>query len=204
MPLQNRVDPFGEIHAHPARGSFMGNRGIIHDAATRTLLKRRWTTKSWIICLCAFKGRRRRVMGPGSYTELFFLDEATALAAGHRPCFECQRARAMEFVDLFARANALPDAKAGSVDRLLHEERRGPKREMPAEAARNLPNGAFVSTSAGPFMVLRGAFRRWHFDGYGEERPLDARSVLLLTPPATVKAMQAGYSPVVYPSAVTA
>jgi hypothetical protein len=90
MPLQNRVTPFGDIVAIPQRGMFTGNRGIIHDPATRILLKKRWATKAWLTCLCDFKGRRRAVMGGRSWTELFFLDEAVALAAGHRPCFFCR------------------------------------------------------------------------------------------------------------------
>src|SRR5262249_29382505 len=97
MPLQNRVTPFGEIVAITQRGIFTGNRGIIHDPRTRTLLGRRWTTKAWIICVCDYKGIRRAVMGGGSWTELFFLDEATALAAGHRPCFLCRHRAAEEF-----------------------------------------------------------------------------------------------------------
>jgi hypothetical protein len=95
MPLQNRVTPFGEIVAIVQRGLFTGNRGIIHDPATRTLLRRRWTTRAWITCVCDFKGRRREVMARRSWTELFFLDEATALAAGHRPCFYCRRTDAL-------------------------------------------------------------------------------------------------------------
>jgi len=87
MPLQNRVTPIGDIVAIPQRGIFTGNRGIIHDPAIRTLLARRWASKAWLVCLCEFKGRRRAVMGLRSWTELFFLDEAVALAAGHRPCF---------------------------------------------------------------------------------------------------------------------
>ena len=100
MPLQNRVDPFGDIHAVDARGMFTGNRGIIHDPATKTLLRKRWATKAWIICSCEYKGVRREPMGRNSpngnagWTELFFLDEVTALAAGHRPCFTCRRERA--------------------------------------------------------------------------------------------------------------
>src|SRR6202051_1478894 len=91
MHLQNRVTPFGDIVAIPQRGIFTGNRGIIHDPATRTLLKRRWATNAWLTCLCEFEGRRRAVMARRSWTELFFLDEAVALAAGHRPCFFCRR-----------------------------------------------------------------------------------------------------------------
>jgi hypothetical protein len=93
-PLQNRVTPFGDVVAIAQRGLFIGNRGIIHDPATKTLLGRRWTTKAWLVCLLDYKGRRREVMGVRSWTELFFLDEAVALAAGHRPCFFCRRADA--------------------------------------------------------------------------------------------------------------
>jgi hypothetical protein len=123
MPLQNRVTPFGEIVAVPARGTFMGNRGRLHDAERR-LTRSRWQLKAWIICLLEFKGRHRTVMSPNSYTELFFLDEATALAAGHRPCFECQRTAARRYVDAWLRGN--PDAgldagaRIGGIDDRLH------------------------------------------------------------------------------------
>ena len=90
-PLQNRVTPFGDVVAIAQRGLFIGNRGIIHDPATKTLLQRRWTTKAWLVCVLDYKGRRREVMGGRTWTELFFLDEAVALAAGHRPCFFCRR-----------------------------------------------------------------------------------------------------------------
>jgi len=107
MPLQNRVDPFGAIHAVPERGLFMGNRGIIHDPETKTLLRKRWTLPAWIICVCKFRNVRREPMGrnrpegKAGWTELFFLDEVTALAAGHRPCFFCRRERATDFVGRF-------------------------------------------------------------------------------------------------------
>lgn len=101
MPLQNRVTPFGEIVASEARGTLMGNRGCLHDEH-RNLGRRRWTTKSWVTCLLSFGGRRRELMRPGYYTELFFLDEATALAAGHRPCAECRREAFRRFVDGWA------------------------------------------------------------------------------------------------------
>src|SRR5579872_3040426 len=103
MPLQNRVTPFGDIVAIKQRGTFIGNRGIIHDPATRTLLGRRWTTKAWLVCLLHYKGRRREVMSRRSWTELFFLDEAVALAAGHRPCFYCRRQAAEAFRAAWAR-----------------------------------------------------------------------------------------------------
>jgi hypothetical protein len=104
MPLQNRVTPFGEIVAISQRGMFTGNRGIIHDPVTKTLLNRRWATKTWLVCSCEYKGRRRAVMARRSWTELFFLDEAVALAAGHRPCFLCRREAAERFRNAWAAA----------------------------------------------------------------------------------------------------
>ena len=123
MPLQNRVTPFGDIVAIPERGLFMGNRGIIHDPATRTLLGRRWATKAWIVCVCDYKGVRRTVMGGRSWTELFFLDEATALAAGHRPCFFCRRRDAESFRAAWARGNGGAPPRAPAMDEVLHRER---------------------------------------------------------------------------------
>ncbi|MCO5160349.1 MAG: hypothetical protein M9939_04390 [Mesorhizobium sp.] len=129
MPLQNRVDPFGEIQAVAARGMFTGNRGLIHDPVTKTLLKRRWTTKAWIICECEFRGRKREVMGRNApsggagWTELFFLDEVTALAAGHRPCFYCRRERAVEFARCFAARQGRETISAPEMDAVLHRER---------------------------------------------------------------------------------
>ena len=123
MPLQNRVTPFGEIVAIEQRGLFMGNRGIIHDPATRTLLARRWTNKAWITCVCEFRGVRRAVMSRRSWTELFFLDEATALAAGHRPCYYCRRAAATAFAQAWARARRSGSASATGIDAVLHAER---------------------------------------------------------------------------------
>ena len=108
MPLQNRVTPFGEIVAISQRGMFTGNRGIIHDPSTKTLLNRRWTTKAWLVCTCEYKGRRRVVMAGRSWTELFFLDEAVALAAGHRPCFHCRREAAEQFREFWTAAKGGP------------------------------------------------------------------------------------------------
>src|SRR6476660_9075634 len=116
MPLQNRVTPFGEIVAIAQRGMFMGNRGIIHDPQTRTLLARRWVTKAWITCACAYKGVRRNVMSTHSWTELFFLDEATALAAGHRPCFFCRRDGAMRFCVAWGRGNGRAHVRAHEIE----------------------------------------------------------------------------------------
>ena len=123
MPLQNRVTPFGDIIATPHRGMFTGNRGIIHDPATKTLSKRRWSSRAWLTCVCEFRGRRREVMGGRSWTELFFLDEATAFAAGHRPCFFCRREDANRFRAAWEKGNGASDLRADDIDAMLHRER---------------------------------------------------------------------------------
>ncbi len=142
MPLQNRVTPFGDIIAVTQRGSLMGNRGIIHDPATKTLLKRRWSSRAWIICVCQFKNVRRDVMARRSWTELFFLDEATALSAGHRPCFYCQRQRAKEFQAAWADGNATELPSAPQMDAILHDERldqKGPQKTLPTQKRSSRP-----------------------------------------------------------------
>jgi hypothetical protein len=123
MPLQNRVTPMGDIVAEPERGMFTGNRGIIHDPRTRTLLNNRWSSRAWLICRLQWRGIRRTVMGTGSWTELFFLDEATALAAGHRPCFLCRRTAAVAFQASFPNPDRTAKPKAFDIDRVLHAER---------------------------------------------------------------------------------
>jgi hypothetical protein len=147
MPLQNRVTPFGDIVAIPQRGIFTGNRGIIHDPAIRTLLTRRWASKAWLVCLCEFKGRRRAVMGRRSWTELFFLDEAVALAAGHRPCFFCRRQAAEAFRDAWAQGRAAKLPWAAEMDAVLHGERLDHRRKrlhaFPG-CADELPDGSVI------------------------------------------------------------
>jgi len=202
MPLQNRVTPFGDIIAIPDRGLFTGNRGIIHDPVTRTI-RRRWAGKSWLVCLCEFKGRKRTVMSPGSWTELFFLDEATALAAGHRPCFECRRPAARAFQAAWARGNggALPMAKG--MDGVLHAERLSgrAKRVHPLDRALSeMPDGAMVAKGEGSFLVAAGGLRRWTPSGYAPAGEA-VGGVVLLTPPSTLRALQAGYRPSLHPSA---
>lgn len=201
-PLQSRITPFGEIVAIAQRGQFTGNRGIIHDPATKTLLKRRWTTKAWLVCLCAYKGRRREVMGGRSWTELFLLDEAVALAAGHRPCFFCRRADAEHFRQCWAAARAEPRPSAKAMDAVLHRERLdgGRKRihalAMPLAA---LPDGAMVVASGAPYTLLAGKAHRWTDEGYAPAERLD-RADGLLTPPSTLMALGAGYRPTLHPS----
>lgn len=204
MPLQNRVDPFGEIHAVPQRGLFTGNRGVIHDPATRTLVKRRWSTRAWLICECAFQGRRRKVMGRNSrfgtagWTELFFLDEVTALAAGHRPCFHCRRERAQAFMANLSVAEG-SRLTAPALDRRLHRERSasgGRSIAIDAGEIENLPDGAMVCANDRAYAVRGGKLLAWSFGGYGDPLAADhlhAAVLRVLTPQTTVGAMRAGY-----------
>jgi hypothetical protein len=203
MPLQNRVTPLGEIVAVPQRGMFTGNRGIIHDPATRTLLKRRWSTRAWITCVCEFRGWRRDVMARRSWTELFFLDEATALAAGHRPCFFCRRDDANRFRAAWAAGNAVPSPRATEMDDVLHGERLDGrvKRLHPlTETMNTLPDGAMVQVDGEVFLIAGGKTLRWSFDGY-QSAGRSMADVQLITPPSTVRALIAGYRPVLHPSA---
>src|ERR1700690_3387073 len=169
MTLQNRVTPLGEILAIPARGLFTGNRGIIHDPATRTLLAKRWTTKAWIVWLCDYKGWRRTPMAGRSWTEIFFLDEATALAAGHRPCFFCRREAAERFRAAWARGNGGDRPAAATMDAVLHAERLERRRTrlhtLPAPVA-ELPDGTMVAAGATACVLVAGRAFRWTAAGY--------------------------------------
>ncbi|HEV7307861.1 hypothetical protein [Ensifer sp.] len=202
MPLQNRVTPFGEIVAIPQRGLFTGNRGILHDPATRTLLGRRWASKAWLVCACDFRGRRRDVMARRSWTELFFLDEAVALAAGHRPCFFCRRDAAERFRRFWASAKGEPPPSAAQVDSVLHAERldRRRKRMHPVTTPfAALPDGAVVAVGDDAYTLHAGRAHRWTDEGYSGPEFL-RRADWLLTPPSTVGALLAGYRPVFHPS----
>ncbi|WP_315831727.1 hypothetical protein [Bradyrhizobium prioriisuperbiae] len=203
MPLQNRVTPLGDIVSTPHRGLFTGNCGIIHDPATRTLLGRRWTTRAWLICVCEFRGRRRKVMATQSWTELFFLDEATALAAGHRPCFFCRRDDANAFRAAWARGQGVDIPRAGEMDLVLHDERlQGRTRRLHAlpSAPSALPDGAMVQAGGESFVIVGGRPLKWSFAGYRAVANIPG-DALLLTPPSTVRALSAGYPPVLHPSA---
>lgn len=207
MPLQNRVMPFGDIVAIPERGLFTGNRGIIHDPATRTLLSRRWASKAWLVCLCEYKGRRRPgpVMARRSWTELFFLDEATALAAGHRPCFHCRRADAKAFRTAWAVGNGVEPPAAPAMDAVLHRERldgRGKRLHPLPQPVRSLPDGTMIAAGGAAFLVVGGRPLRWRPDGYREAGALPAVDGLV-TPPSTVAALSAGYRPILHPSVAT-
>ena len=203
MPLQNRVTPSGDIVADPHRGLFTGNRGIIHDPATKTLLRKRWSNSAWLVCVCEFRRRRREVMGGRSWTELFFLDEATAFAAGHRPCFFCRRDEALKFRAAWERGNGATKLRASEMDAVLHRERldHGRKRlhalTMPLE---RLPDGAMVQAGSQSYLVARGRPLRWSMAGYRKAKVAIA-DAMLLTPPSTLRAFGAGYRPVLHPSA---
>lgn len=218
MPLQNRVDPFGAIHAVPERGLFMGNRGTIHDPETRTLLKKRWALQAWIICVCEYGDVRRQPMGrnrqsddqlggKAGWTELFFLDEVTALAAGHRPCFFCRRERARDFVQRFGDAFGLAEPRAPQLDKRLHKERlasggRAPR--LKPEALADLPDGTMISSGNRAYALFDGAALPWSFGGYGDPvgfGDFTHGPIGMLTPATTVSVLKRGYRPVWHASA---
>jgi len=210
MPLQNRVDPHGDIHAVTSRGMFTGNRGVIHDPETKTLMKRRWTTRAWLICECRYKNFRREPMGRNTpsgaagWTELFFLDEVTALAAGHRPCFECRRKDAVAFAGFWGAAFKLKARpRAGDIDGVLHRERLdGRAKRRHRCAIDDLPDGAVIALGEGAFAVRGNALLQWTPDGYAarKRRPRGGM-VDVLTPPAILAVLKAGYRPQWHPSA---
>jgi hypothetical protein len=205
MPLQNRVMPTGEIVANPARGMLMGNRGCIHGP-DRTLGTSRWRTKMWISCVLDWRGRRRDVMPPGRWTALFFLDEATALACGHRPCGYCRRADHLWFAHSWQTARGMPERpRAGYMDQVMHAERVDRRTRCQLTRfvrAGTLPEGAFVRHGGTPALLAGGRMLPWSFTGYAAPQPIPAGTdVELLTPPVIVAALAAGYRPMVHPSA---
>jgi len=209
MPRQNRVTPWGEIIAVPARGQFMGNRGCIHGAGGN-LTGRRWERKAWVTCLLAFKGRQRQVMAPGRYTELFFLDEATALAAGHRPCATCRRDDYSRFKQLWTEANAgcpgTGDASIKDIDNSLHRERfiSGGRQDGWRPSLKDLPDGTFVvlDDPGTAWLVWGNELLEWSPDGYKSrmQRP-EYQTVTVLTPRSITAVLAACYVPGVHPSA---
>lgn len=211
MPYQNRVSPTGAILRDPARGMFTGNRGCLHDEERQIV--RPYQSRRWIICLTEFKGRRAELMRPGFYTHLFFLDEATALTAGHRPCAECRRDAYLAFRDAWAAANPeLAGSQAPSAETLdaaLHGERvtrgaGGVEQVTYHERLGALPDGAIVMLPGDttPHLVLGASLLPWSFAGYGAPRPReDSLDMTVLTPRSTVAALARGYAPALHPSA---
>lgn len=207
MPLQNRVDPCGVIFSSPARGTFMGNRGGALHSRNRQIV-RPYASRRWITCLLEFKGRRRSVMSPGHYTELFFLDEAVALAAGHRPCAECRRERFNAFKDAWNRSSDAPAPDPPSADEIdleLHRwriDRRKGKVTWRA-ALNSLPDGCFVQIGDSSYLVRGDSLLLWSPAGYLEKRlrPNDL-TVDVLTPEPVVRCIRQGYIPEIHKSAL--
>ncbi len=208
-PLQNRVTPFGDLIATPARGTLMGNRGCLHDPGRRIVRRVASGYRAWVTCRLEFRGRHREVMAPGRYTELFFLDEATALAAGHRPCGECRRADYQRFKATWLVANRdrrlSRDALIGAIDRELHRDRVGPGGRSRTYLAQvgSLPDGVLVARpdSAEALLVWQGRLAPWSPAGYGAFRPSSREEwVRVLTPRSTTATIAAGYAPGVHSS----
>ncbi|HEX6143865.1 MAG TPA: hypothetical protein VFZ01_14195 [Geminicoccaceae bacterium] len=208
MPLQNRVTPEGAIIGAAARGRFMGNRGRLHTP-DQTLGTSRWTTRAWVTCRLSFRGRRRTLMAPGRYTELFFLDEAVALAAGHRPCGECRRDAYRAFRDAWTAATGGTDATIQQLDGQMHASRVEPRSRQQVRHRRSiddLPDGVFValperSGMKGAWLLWADRLHLYAPDGYhaSVNRPRGG-TVDVLTPSVTVAALAAGYRPEVHPS----
>ena len=199
MSFQNRVSPEGEICFSSERGTLMGNRGCLHDADQKI----RYSTKrdAWVTCLLSFKARKRELMQPGQYTELFFLDEATALAAGHRPCAECRRERYKQFLAAWPAKGDV--VRAADVDKALKRERADDIR-VPANQLSSYPDGVMVKeVMSGRYYLLRGSHAfPWTFGGY--QSPMKKAELKgefrVLTPASTVAAIQNGYRPEIHPS----
>ncbi len=198
--LQNRVTPYGQLIKTPARGAWMGNRGIIHDEDQHILGS--FKLKAWLTCLLEFRGRRRTVMAPRRYTELFFYDEATAYAAGHRPCFECRRADFNKFKSFWLKGNTeyafADDVSIQQIDAVLHKERidkNGSKVKYEDRLA-TLPDGTFIELNDKPYLLYSGSVFQWSPFGYAEREGLpDTKMVTVLTPKSIVNAFRAGLTP---------
>jgi hypothetical protein len=207
-PLQNRVTPTGEVVSDPGRGLLMGNRGCLHGP-DRRLGAARWRSTRWICCVLAWKGRRRDPMPPGRWTALFFLDEVTALAAGHRPCAYCRRADFVAFAEGWRDAHRLAQRpRVAEIDARLHAERVDPRsrRQLTRPAvAGELPDGVMVRHGGVPGLLAGDGMLPWSFAGYQAPVALPPATVVeLLTPPATVATIAAGYRPLLHPSAAAA
>ena len=198
--LQNRVDPFGDLIKTKARGSWMGNRGILHNEKQEIL--RPFKLKAWITCKLEFNGRKRQVMAPDRYTELFFLDEATSFAAGHRPCFECRRNDFNKFKTLWLKGNPEynfdENTSIKKIDEILHKERMDRKKQKVTfeENIKNISNGSFVLIDNKPWLIFDRQIFLWSPFGYEKGRALPrADTVTVLTPKSILNTFRAGYVP---------
>lgn len=196
MTHRNRVLPDGRIIAHPSRGTFTGNRGIL-VARDGRMTNRQWAARAWITCLLEFRGRRRPVAQPGTWTELFFLDEAVALAAGHRPCAYCRRADYTAYRDRFPGT-----PKAVEMDAQLHAERlAGREKRLHEVQVDTLPDGAFILHDGAPHLVRGAHLHPFRPDGYGSAIPRPRGVAPALTPPSSLRVLTSGYRPRMHPSA---
>lgn len=199
MARRNRVDPLGHIVDLDFRGTLMGNRGILHADDGRIV--RDQASRAWITCALSFRGRHRELLQPGRWTELFFWDEATALAAGHRPCFECRRESATRFRDLFRHVTGQPDAVAPDIDVRLSAERRrsryrqGSGRILVLSEPAGLPPGTMLWHRDQPHLVVVDGLRPWDRHGYGPTVQRPDHEVAVITPTTTVAILAAGYEP---------
>ena len=206
MPLQNRVTPLSELVADPARGLVYGNRGCLHDDEGR--IRRRYSGRRWIACRLEFRGwHRSPLLQPGRFTELFFLDEATAFAAGHRPCALCRREDYVRFTELWAELHP-GQVGADAIDLQLHAERvePGTRAHLHHDAAFDgLPDGSFVLHEGVPQLVLGAHLLSWSPAGYGSRAQRPSGRATLITPPSLVAALRAGWEerlvPLLHPSA---
>ncbi|MFK4087385.1 hypothetical protein ACI2LF_24975 [Kribbella sp. NPDC020789] len=206
MPLQNRVLPTQEIVADPGRGLLMGNRGSLHGP-DRRLGSTRWRSKAWICCVLDWKGVQRDPMPPGRWTALFFFDEAIALAAGHRPCHYCRRSDFLRYAAAWAQGNDLAERpRAPAMDAVLHSQRVEPRtrrQRTTTQPVAQLPDGAMIRSAGVPALVLDGQVLPWSWQGYGQpRRPAGATEVEVLTPPANLVVLKAGFAPLLHSSAV--
>ncbi|TDH38458.1 hypothetical protein E2A64_04930 [Pseudohoeflea suaedae] len=213
MPYQNRVDPAGDLFSSESRGLFIGNRGVIHDPETKTLGGKRWSTTAWICCALSYRERKRDVWGKNGrnggagWTELFFLDEITALAAGHRPCNTCRRENATSFKAAWCEANKGKGA-ATDMNRTLHAERlhsrsRKPETVRPASLP-DLPDGTIVLAGATYFALRDGRALPWGFSEYAPAlnfSNLNIEPITVVTPKSVIGCLKAGYRPEWHPSA---
>jgi hypothetical protein len=199
VPKQNRVDPFGQLHAVEARGAWMGNRGILHDETGQIVAQ--WRLKRWLTCTLSFKDRHRRVFTPHSYSELFFLDEATAFSAGHRPCAECRRTRYKGFRTAWALANSdlcgCNPIRADDIDRQLHGERvlRRIGKQSYESSLNALPSGTFIERGGVAHLLWHGDLYPWTFSGYEAAVENVSMSAIfrVLTPPSIVATFKQGF-----------
>lgn len=204
MPLQNRVDPWGNLIAVNARGAWLGNRGILHNENREIVVP--WRHKAWVTCQLEFKGRTRTIFGRDNYSELFFLDEATALSAGHRPCAECRRTRYNEFKAAWLTSKpGLSAVSAGEIDKVLHSERaaRGGVKVTSQKTFGGLPDGTFIERNGDACLIWSGKLRKWSPQGYVGSAPLPEENalVVVLTPCSTVEVINEGFVPEVHETA---